>query len=1087
MKQSDIDLLKQQALDQGALMRQETRQVVHNEEIVLQTAFNEGYTDPVVGRVLPPYKGDCKCDVLFLLPFPSEAALTETVSDSRRWCILDKEITLLNMAISFASPDIYNQLKDNYAVAAAIPFRSKGNARHVKASKAYLESLIKRVDPKVIVCMGKTGFDMLSTVKLRKNDSVGGLFDVAGHPGKVMCLTESMASLSNKPDKWERFSLDIIVVSRHLNYLAPGVSQGTPNPSLYVVRNSNELEYMLQHFERRGSTIFSVDCEWGRDPERPDLPVTFVDGKLRSIQFSDDAESGYYVRFRDADERYVFDISYEEVGKRMKRFFDRSHIKYIGHNLAADFVWMRGVLGLEVYGKAAWDTLFAQQTLDEAAPLKLEMLALQYTSLGRYDVDLTVWKTQHKKEVEDTGYARVPDKILIPYAIKDVITVFRAYPVQRRHLQEDNLEPYFLNYCLPFVTDAFTHMSYHGLPILKEELDTVRNLLVSTEAHYYRDFKEDMQQLSFETLENYIYKYTDPESHAYMHSQISLWLTLSPRQVREQVATWFSTLCTAPKSDLAVYNRAIQLAGFALACLYNPENPRSGFNARSTPMMREWLFDIAGHTPIKTVKFENVQLSWKARENLPDSRKKDYPPSTDKASLSVFALTDKTVDKLLAINAIGNLVKAFLKQPTPEGKEQGLHKWIASNGCIHSNFMRTESGRPRSFNPNILNIPKEVARPIEDAIRTFHRTSIDSIRSCSGVAPESGWCMVDSDLQTAELVALAVISGDDEMLKACTGEDTGFALLRSADGGDPKPVRIGWDDCSRHIHESAQDSSVLYNGSDSDLLRSEEGILLHPRRDMHWELAEAFMRQPREFLKKSIHRNALAKPANFSCSYGATAGLLERRYKEITGSDPEKGMGQKVIDAWEAKNSIASAYLRARGDILGGPPPCTDLGIAGMRRIFRKPIYLGSKPYSQFTDEERKSVSGLYREARNFPMQNSVAETTAKGLRLCIEASRQLGLQAYHPQLLYDALTSVCPLRERFVVREMHQRFLGSMFNTWNINGRSLSFGVETQISYRMEHTPTEEQRAFLYTPGKDDLDPEKVLSAFRVPDSFAV
>ena len=91
-------------------------------------------------------------------------------------------------------------------------------------------------------------------------------------------------------------------------------------------------------------------------------------------------------------------------------------MKFVGHHYAADGPWLKTVLGMEVYGKCVLDTEFAQQCVDESSELKLERgIAMRYTTLGRYNIDLVMWKRANKKQCED-GYGYVPESILVPYA-----------------------------------------------------------------------------------------------------------------------------------------------------------------------------------------------------------------------------------------------------------------------------------------------------------------------------------------------------------------------------------------------------------------------------------------------------------------------------------------------------------------------------------------------------------------------------------------------------------------------------------------------------------------------------------------------
>jgi hypothetical protein len=96
--------------------------------------------------------------------------------------------------------------------------------------------------------------------------------------------------------------------------------------------------------------------------------------------------------------------------------------RFIGHHFSADAPPMEYWLGIDTYTKCILDTEFAQQCIDESSELGLERgIAMKYTTLGLYDLDLTLWKKSNKDLCVD-GYGYIPRELLLPYSVKDVIT-----------------------------------------------------------------------------------------------------------------------------------------------------------------------------------------------------------------------------------------------------------------------------------------------------------------------------------------------------------------------------------------------------------------------------------------------------------------------------------------------------------------------------------------------------------------------------------------------------------------------------------------------------------------------------------------
>lgn len=99
--------------------------------------------------------------------------------------------------------------------------------------------------------------------------------------------------------------------------------------------------------------------------------------------------------------------------------------------------WLDHHVGIDMYRRISFDTMFAQHTLNEYADLKLERMAVRYTDLGRYDLELLLWKKAHKFDEEDNeGYGKVPDGtvsgILLPHLERRTVRLLPIGPQARR-------------------------------------------------------------------------------------------------------------------------------------------------------------------------------------------------------------------------------------------------------------------------------------------------------------------------------------------------------------------------------------------------------------------------------------------------------------------------------------------------------------------------------------------------------------------------------------------------------------------------------------------------------------------------------
>jgi DNA polymerase len=936
--------------------------------------------------------------------------------------------------------------------------RLKPTKQQLAASMPCLIEEISKVKPKVIVALGKHVFDMLYPMKLKLSDIECGWFWSKRFNCRIFPMPNPV-QLVLKPDYLEKFHVNFKELRRMLLSLK-GVEVDTVKTNYRTIYDSNDLRSLVQQLKDGQYSVISVDCEWsGRN---------HVDGKLRSIQLCWAPGEAAYVRFMDAHKNYVFDISYKEAGAILGEYLNKPHVKYVGHHISADFPWMYHVLGLEYYNKCLMDTEFAQQCVDEYAGLGLERLSVQYTDCGRYDLDLMLWCKENKNSEED-GYGLVPDEIIIPYACYDVDVPFRAYPILFAELEKQELLDYYYDIFLPFVTNVFTDFALFGLPIDKKKLDDLRSLFT-----YVRDrLSVILQRKVKQEAEIFLVNFLNEVSNGN----------------EEQVTDILNDLFVNDVEK--AFKSAKRLAGAdkvsKLLPIWNHYLEADNFNIRSGPMMRRWLFDVKGMKPVKSTGNKErgtPSIPWEKVETFPPDRQKEYTPATDKQTLTILAeqYQDDLLKLLLQLNAVGNLCKAFLKEADvdEEGnliKENGIHYWIASDGRVHCQYSATETGRPRTWKPNCLNWPKWVNDSINAGVKRVIETDyeegilpkeferyrtekIPSLRSC--VAAPEGWCMVESDYQTAEIRGLAFISGDDRLIRIMTEPDPqfGFVLLK----GDDKPtlVRLNYaEDCG--IPKEAQipdlimavvkDGKVIRKVSESELLRNGDGTLKHPKADLHWSLAEMTYEKPRELMNPDKHRSA-AKVGNFSSAYGATGATLERKIEADTGIKPEKGTGDKLLKALAERQPIATSFLLSLEEAPMDPGYLR--AASGRVRHFKThPEYVSDKVSYKL----KKSLhSSMGREARNFYFQESVAATAARAANKLNDYFKANNMQARVGIVLYDSVVTFCPMEERFKVAELHQRFMVDE-NTWTYHGREMFYPIDTDLVFAWSWKPTKEEK----------------------------
>lgn len=968
--------------------------------------------------------------------------------------------------------------------------RKKPKREHIELATQAFYNEIERVKPKIIVCMGKPSFDVLVNIKASASDLEGGWFQCDKFNCKVYLMPDIMMPVF-KPEYIERFSVDFDQIKRMVD-ATRGVEVYTLPRNFYTIETFEQLCSAVDWWKTKDYGLFSVDCEWGGN--------NHIDGTLRSFQLAPTQTEALYVKFMNERREYTMNRPYKECGDVMATHLNKKDVKYIGHHIAADYPWMHTWLGLEYYQKTFFDTEFGMQVVDENAPLGLEEIALRYTDFGRYDLELQLWKKANKQE-EDAGYAFIPDAILIPYGCLDVLAPMRAYPWMLSRMMAENTATYFFNIFLPFVSDIFTHFSLVGLPMNIPKMDELRKLFT-----YARD------QLNIK-LQQRIHREAEQLLLKFMHS------------VAGDTGMLAGLNCLRMMRDPVQRDAAFEVFKQAIG----PDHTAKGvaffehlrdaptFNIRSAPHMRRWMFDVVGHTPIKSTSNKSAGLpstSWEKVLAMPPSRQKEMTPSTDKQTLQILSEKDGTIMELLNLNAVGNLCKAFLKEPTldEEGnltRENGLHFWVAKDGRIHGQMSTTDTGRPRSWKPNTLNWPSYVNKKIAEGVGNLlaeqfkegvlppefhgyvHKATIameennktpgkdpetissmlgkvlPSIRSCvdASVLPplpgSVGWCLVESDYKTAEIRGKAFMSGDVNLIRLMTEKDPQFGLVK--EGADILPVRISYaGDCGipkecwdqKPIMTIMKEGKIIRAVSPEELLRNPDGTLQHPDYDLHWSLAEWVKQAAREFLSKKKDRDGTGKVGNFSTTYGAVAATLERKIESETGKKPEPGTGDKILQALAEREPVATRWLEE--DLANAPEfPGYIIAESGRKRHF---VGYGSISGAISAWERKKQLAALGRIARNFPMQESVASTAARAGIWLLDEYRKRGMHACLMTILYDSCVTLCPIEERFIVMEMHEQYMTTV-NEWHNHGRTWNYPSEHELNYAWSSRPDKGQR----------------------------
>lgn len=922
-------------------------------------------------------------------------------------------------------------------------------------SRQALEAEIEEVKPKIIVCLGKHVFNHFFDMRVNNrkvtlsfNDAHGGFFQCERHNCVLYCM-DRITNPRYQPHLIERFRLDLEIIKEYYDSLDLESNTNKLETSYITLDSLEKLEGWVSFIQGVDQNYLSVDCEWAGK--------TYLDGKLRSVQFCWDAGKAVYVKFYDQHGDWCFgDSTWDDIRSALKPI---SGMMWIGHNVCADLVWMEHWLGFNTHKKVLFDTMYAETVIDEYADQKLERLSLKYTDLGRYDMELSLWKKSNTGSInDDGGYGSIPDSILIPYACKDVDVVYRAYPQILKKLQEKQLFQYYFNILLPFVSDAFKSMIMTGLPVNQQYLEQISDDFGRVFLQLQEEIRVKMVAQAKTILAKLLLDKVGQDGITVFSEVDKYYNENSEDVVTADLLVMHALNLIKPHispSDILDFKNVLEHLWVA-----------KEFNLRSNHHMVRWLFDVMKLRPVKTTKGSNgISLPWEKIENLPDSEKQKYIPATDKQTLQILSADNELVAKVLHLNAVGNLIKSFLA-PKGSSSTNAIINWIQSDGRLHCNYSCTETGRPRSWKPNVLNYPKVVSKWVSEAFKKYGYDSPGSVRSC--IQAPDDWCFVDADLDTAEVLSLAYISNDAGMIDMCHSEDEQFVLVDKDKCKDlditpfvtkgAAMLRTHYQDNYVEIPKDSQIKTyTLDELQEKNLLLG--GTEKHPKRDMHWEMAEGMQQKPRELLDEDLDRGA-GKVGMFSIPYGAQENLLEREIETMTGKKPDEGTGERLMNAYHKKFPKASMFLQKQEDIVLDPGFYKT--VSGRLRHFHA-NQVRNIINNDDSWEMKSLVSPLHRESRNYPMQEMVAASMMRAQVSLLNAFIDKGMEARPMIMLYDALVVICPVKERWIVKDMMQEYMSEK-TTWQIHNRTFRYTIDAAFSKRWGDKLTAEEKAVLNT-----------------------
>jgi DNA polymerase len=450
------------------------------------------------------------------------------------------------------------------------------------------------------------------------------------------------------------------------------------------------------------------------------------------------------------------------------------------------------------------------------------------------------------------------------------------------------------------------------------------------------------------------------------------------------------------------------------------------FNHRAVAQVQDLLFKKLSLTPVKTTKNKPWPKSLCVGE--PQAVERNISPSTDRTVLEILEDEHPAPKLMMHIRKLDQVRKVWLRYPE-EGvhdestREGGLLSKIWPDGRIHPHFSQLkETGRLGSSKPNAQNFPKRA----EGYMIKIFEGEEPPLPVRTVFVPAQGHYIIESDFKQAELFVLAALSGDETMWDALTtpGKDMHDMTAINAFG----------------LH--------VYHG---ETPVTEDQLVAMASEDPNWEDDDSpfqqfisklsYVNQRGDKLSRKQFKSGIrvsAKNLNFGIPYGRGALDIARQVKAETGTDTPLSELQMEIagmmESWKTET-----YPKAWGYMEECAQQVTEPGYLvnpwGRYRRFPKRI----------PDEV---LAGLQRQAQNFPIQSTVADTCMIAMHLMWLYRKRHGLNFRFINQVHDAIMVEAPIEEVEATKTMFRNTMGQI--DIPISGyKTLRLGVDIEVLQR--------------------------------------
>ena len=451
------------------------------------------------------------------------------------------------------------------------------------------------------------------------------------------------------------------------------------------------------------------------------------------------------------------------------------------------------------------------------------------------------------------------------------------------------------------------------------------------------------------------------------------------------------------------------------------------FNFKSPQQVVNLLFNVLKIPPVKTTDGK----PWEYVLDQNDEVAEDINPSTDKTTLEILQDAHPFVKLMRDARKIDHACKTWLRNDYDPAKYNeitkggGLISKIWSDGKVHAHFSQLkETGRFSSSKPNMQNYPKKAEGDISRIFAGLNPSEKDKVKIPPLIktvfVPDDGYVFMEADLVQAELFILAYLSKDKNMIKALTTPGMDLHDLTACQ--------------SFHIKTFYPDMTPVVEQDLFDIAKRDIKEFKKIQKTLLYVDTRGKV-MTRDAFKGGIRVSA--KNINFGIPYGRSAQPIAIQVKSETNTDKTiqelTTEIQLSIDAW--KNEL---YPQAWSYMMECNRAVVDPGyiINPWGRV---------RPFPYTTDQ--KLISKMGREAQNFPVQSTVADTVMLAMYLITKYRKQYNLNCKICNQIHDSLLLMVPKNEIIKTEEMIQRTIGDIIIP--IINNPLKLSVEIDVMSR--------------------------------------